>query len=73
MLSANTEAYELLKNNINKIDWYVLQSNENLKILELLKEYPEKINWTKLSNNKTIFQIVNNTKLIDKVLSTILT
>ena len=73
MLSSNPCAYELLKNNIDKIHWYALQSNENLQIIELLKDYPNKINWTKLSHNKTIFKLTNNNKLIDKVISFILT
>ena len=61
-----------MKNNIDKIDWNILQNNENLQIIEIIKDYPDKINYTRLSNNKSIFQIFNNNDMIDNVISIIL-
>ena len=54
-LSSNTsyEAIELLKENIDKIDWNCLSDNPSA--IEILKENEDKINY--LSRNPSIFQL----------------
>ena len=52
-LSANTNAIELLKQNISEIQWDCLSLNINA--IELLKQNYNKINWYELSC-KRVFQ-----------------
>jgi hypothetical protein len=52
-LSANENAIELLKENQDKINWYMLSKNPNA--IQLLQENPDKINWYMFSKNPSIF------------------
>ena len=49
MLSANTNAFKLLRDNLDKINWYYLSINSNA--IDLLKDNLDKINWSQLSKN----------------------
>ena len=51
----NPNAIELLKENIDKVDWYFLSSNPNA--IEILKENLDKVDWYKLSRNPNIIQL----------------
>lgn len=55
ILSKNSNAIELLKDNYNKISWSNLSINPNA--IELLKENQHKIDWFQLSENPSIFEI----------------
>ena len=44
-LSANSNAIELLKENHENIDWYMLSKNPNPEAIELLKANQGKINY----------------------------
>jgi len=50
-LSNNPNAIELLRENIDKIDWDYLSYNSSLDAIQLLRENPNKINWQYLSSN----------------------
>ena len=50
-LSQNTNAIELLKRNIDKINWALLSKNPNQEAIKLLKANPTKIDWDYLSEN----------------------
>ena len=53
MLSNNPNAIEILKENIDLIDWNQLSTNINA--MQLLKEHQDKINWSYFSANPSIF------------------
>ena len=52
----NPKAIDLLRDNIDIIDWQILSFNPSLEALKLLKEHPEKIDWEGLSANPIIFE-----------------
>ena len=52
----NPKAIELLRDNINIIDWRVLSRNPSLEAIKLLREHPKKIDWKLLSANPSIFE-----------------
>jgi len=56
ILSKNSNAIELLKENQNKINWNNLSSNSNA--IELLKENQNKINWNNLSSNPNAIELL---------------
>src|SRR5688572_13535556 len=49
-MNENDGAIQLLKNNINKINWEYLSENDGA--IEILKNNVDKINWNSLSLNK---------------------
>ena len=51
VLSANPNAIELLKNNLNKINWEAISNNTNPNAIELLRTNPNNIDWDSLSLN----------------------
>jgi hypothetical protein len=56
MLSMNPNeiAFELIKNNKDKVNWERASLNTNKKVLEILnKEFPDKIVWNWISGNKS--------------------
>ena len=54
---------EFFKNNLDKINWYDLSSNENA--IEILKNNLNKINWDNLSSNKNAIEILKDN--LDKI------
>jgi hypothetical protein len=51
ILSSNPTAIDILLDNIDKIDWYILAINPCEKAIELLTIYKHKIDWSNLSSN----------------------
>ena len=60
MLSANSNAIELLKANEDKIKWLMLLENINPKAIELIKENRDTllINWNSLSRNPAAIELL---------------
>jgi hypothetical protein len=56
LLSVNSNAIELLKENQDKINWNSLSKNPNA--IELLKENQDKINWNLLSKNPNAIELL---------------
>jgi hypothetical protein len=54
-LSTNINAINLLKNNLDKINWGLLTINPNAG--ELLKNNRDKLNWEWISENPAIFKL----------------
>ncbi len=52
----NPKALELLKANLDKINWEWLSRNPNPEAIELLKANQENINWKEFSANPAIFE-----------------
>jgi hypothetical protein len=65
----NKNAIELLKENIDLINWINLCFNKNA--IELLRENPEKINWDFLSMNSNAMDLLKENQ--DKINWSILT
>jgi len=55
-LSTYSNDLELLKNNIQKVNWAYLSKNPNA--IELLKANPKKIDWTYLSSNPNAIELL---------------
>ena len=53
-LSGNPNAIDILKTNLEKIDWLELSCNPNA--MDMIKANPNKINWKWLSKNPSIFE-----------------
>jgi hypothetical protein len=60
--SKNPNAIELLRENTEKINWYMLLQNPNA--IEIIRENPEKINWNYLSLNKNGIELLKKKKYI---------
>jgi hypothetical protein len=60
-LSKNKNAIELLKANLNKIDWH--QLSRNPAAIELLKDNYDKINWDNLSRNPAAIELLRKNKI----------
>jgi hypothetical protein len=63
MLSLNSNAIKLLKENQDKINWDNLSKNANA--IELLKENQDKINWNHLSRNENAMELLKENQ--DKI------
>lgn len=50
-ISCNPDAYDIIVQNLNKINWTWISSNTNPQILSLLKNRVDKIHWLNLSEN----------------------
>ena len=57
-LSQNPNAIELLKRNIDKINWALLSKNPNQEAIKLLKANPFKIDWNGLSINPNALELL---------------
>jgi len=53
-LSANSDFVELLKINLDKLNWALLSENPN--VITILKSNIDKINWYRISSNPAIFE-----------------
>jgi hypothetical protein len=62
-LSKNPNAIELLKENIEKINWHCISTNPNA--ISILKEHPDKISWHYLSGNPNAIELLKANK--DKI------
>ena len=65
MLSYNPNGIELLKNNLNKINWENLSTNPNA--IELLKENQDKIDWFMFSQNSSIYELKKNNNIFENI------
>lgn len=62
-LSKNPNAIDLLKENPDKICWWILSSNPNA--IDILKDNPDKIDWKYLSLNPNAIELLKN-RIINK-------
>jgi len=64
-LSRNSNAIEILEDNLDKINWYLLGTNRNSNIntLNLIKKNQNKIDWYDTYNYKNQNQYENNNYL----------
>jgi hypothetical protein len=67
VLSCNNNAYYILQQYPNKIDYNNLSGNENNEAIKLLEQNFDKINWQIISSNKSDSAIELLIKHIDKV------
>lgn len=58
ILSGNYYAIDLLKNNVDKIDYSQLSGNEHKDAIKILEKNIDKINWTKLSYNHSALDLI---------------
>ena len=63
VLSTNSNAIKMLKENPLYIDWDALSENTSYQAIKLLKDNPLKINWTRLSNNPSAAQLLTENPL----------
>ena len=56
-LSDNKNAYEIIKDNLDKIDWGILPYNRDINVLNILKDNQDKIYYGYLSMNPSIYEI----------------
>ena len=55
-MNPNTDAFRLLEQNPDKINWNLLSSNPNA--IKLLEQNPDKIDWTYLSANPNALHLL---------------
>jgi len=61
-LSGNANAYDLISNNLDKLNWTFLSRNTNPNVINILKKNINKIDWKSFSRNKNALYILKQNK-----------